>query len=104
MEPRIAKLEALAEATKERMGGLYGRMDHLDLDLRALVKVMIAGFILTWSAFAVGFLTLNSRIDTVNSDLLARQDSIMDKMDRNHAAILDRLDRIMPPPAAGQDQ
>lgn len=126
MEPRIAKLEALAEATKERMDRLDGRMDRLDGDMRTLLKVMIGGFVLTWSAFAIGFLSLNSGLSTqsrelsarieavhsdlsarmtaIQSDLLTRQDNLAGKMDRNHAAVLDKLDRMASSSTTVQDR
>lgn len=95
MEPRIAKLEALAEATKERMDRLDGRMDRLDGDIRTLMKVLGGGFILTWAAGASAFLYLSNKVDSETAALAAKIDAttgaLSGKLDALTVAILEKL-------------
>lgn len=84
MEPRIAKLEALAEATKERM-------DRLDRDIRlvgyGLILLLAAGF--------GAFLYLSDKIDAETSMLASKIDAstgaLSNKIDALTVAILEKL-------------
>jgi hypothetical protein len=53
MEARVAKLEAIAEASDRRLTQIEG-------DLRELFRLTLGGFILTWGGIiALGLLILN---------------------------------------------
>lgn len=53
MEARVAKLEAIAEASDKRLTQIEG-------DLRELFRVAIGGFVLTWAGIiGLGLLILN---------------------------------------------
>lgn len=112
LEPRIARLEVLVEATKERMDRLDyrmdrldqrmdrldQRMDRLDTDIRHMLRFMIVGFFATWALFAAGFLYLSDRIDATHAKIdavAAAQTARMDAMNTRMDALGERIDRAL---------